>query len=138
MNPSFTVIVRLSSFGEVRSYVRRRFADVAVERLELYFTDEDGMLLCTKSFTDIRRDEVALDGRLFGKLLGDVKPTGVIVAHNHPSGSCEPSAEDDRAFTRLHALCRMYGVCLNDSIVYADGELYSYYREGRAARLGIR
>ena len=131
-------LVRLSSFGEVRSYVRRRFADVAVERLELYFTDEDGMLLCTKSFTDIRRDEVALDGRLFGKLLGDVKPTGVIVAHNPPSGSGEPSAEDDRAFTRLHALCRMYGVCLNDSIVYADGELYSYYREGRAARLGIR
>ena len=130
-------LVSLSSFGEVRSHVRRRFADVAVERLEVYFTDEDGLLLCTKSVTDIRRDEVALDSRLFGYILGEVHPSGVIVAHNHPSGSCEPSAEHHVAFTRLHALCRMYGARLNDSIIYAGGELYSYYREGRIGQLGF-
>ncbi len=129
--------VRLSGFGEVRSHVRRRFADVPVEKLEVYFTDADGFLLCTKSVTDVRRDKVALDSRLLGYILGEVHPAGVIVAHNHPSGSCEPSPEDDMAFTRLHGLCRMYGAALHDSLIYADGELFSYYRDERARLLGI-
>lgn len=129
--------VRLASFGEVRSHVRRRFAEVSAEKLEVYLTDEDGMLLCTKTVSEISREKVALDSRQFGYILSEVHPAGVIIAHNHPSGSCVPSAEDDMAFTRLHAICRMHGARLHDSLIYADGELYSYYREDRAKQLGL-
>ncbi len=129
--------VRLFSFGEVRAHVFRRFAQESAEKLEIYMTDERGVLVCSKSVSDVQADQVSLDTRTLGAIFGEVRPAGIILAHNHPSGRCEPSEEDDVAFGRLFQLCRMQGIRLCDSIIYANGEIYSYYREDRPKRLGF-
>jgi DNA repair protein RadC len=47
--------------------------------------------------------------------------SGVLVAHNHPQGSPEPSWED-KLFTRRMALaCEVLGLTLVDSLVVAEG-----------------
>ncbi len=46
---------------------------------------------------------------------------GLIIAHNHPSGSPEPS-EDDRFFTnRIQEACDILGLKFVDSMILADG-----------------
>lgn len=48
----------------------------------------------------------------------------LIVAHNHPSGCCEPS-EEDRDFTaRLVASCELMGVPMLDHLILGAGEKY--------------
>ena len=128
---------RLMSFSDVHSHVCERFAGRLRERLELYMVDANFLLLCTKSVTDIRADEVALDMRTLGYILGEVRPYAVILAHNHPSGKPEPSAADDASVRRIAAACKDYGAHLSDSLIYAAGEVYSYYRADRLRALGI-
>lgn len=122
---------RLYSFEEARAFAEGWFAGVAAEKLEVYLTDEEGFLLCIKSVTGEQADRVALSERELGYILGEVRPKGVIVAHNHPSGVAQPSAEDDAAAAAIGRVCRAHGARLNDSIICAGKETYSYYGEGR-------
>lgn len=129
--------VRLFNYAEVSKYISARFRGCASEKLELYFTDKNGLLLCTKTISDVRKDSVLLDSKTFGTILTEVKPENVLVAHNHPSGSAEPSAGDDGSLAELVKMCRMHGVRLCDSVIYADGKLYSYYHSGRFKELRL-
>lgn len=122
---------RLYSFEETRAFAQSRFAGVDVEKLEVYLTDAEGFLLCLKSVSGAHADRVALSERELGFILGEVRPKGVIVAHNHPSGVAQPSAEDDAAAVAIGRVCRAHGARLNDSIICAGRETYSYYGAGK-------
>ena len=126
---------RLYNFADVREYVRSRFEGAADEKLEIYLTDKDGMLLCLKSVSAARKDSVSIDSQTLNYILSELKPYGMIVAHNHPSGVAEPSGSDDSALLEMAQVCRMQGVRLCDSVIFARGELFSYYHSGRLAQL---
>lgn len=50
----------------------------------------------------------------------------VILAHNHPSGNCEPSRADDELTARLKSACDIMGIKLADHIILTDIDWYSY------------
>jgi DNA repair protein RadC len=56
----------------------------------------------------------------------------VIVAHNHPSNSVEPSREDVELTRRLREAGELLGIRVLDSIVLGEGDsLYSFVDAGR-------
>ncbi len=52
--------------------------------------------------------------------------TGIIVSHNHPSGSVLPSNEDLRATKRFISVGDMLGVPLIDHVIVSDYDHYSF------------
>ncbi len=122
--------ISLYNYGMVESFVRARFEGCKAEKLELYLLDANNVLLCTKTITEVSKDRVTLDGKALGAVIAEVAPANVIVAHNHPSGSCEPSEEDDRCIRELSYICSVHGARLCDSVIVGK-ELYSYYHTGR-------
>lgn len=54
----------------------------------------------------------------------------IIVAHNHPSGSCDPSAEDRDFTARLVTSCELMGIPMLDHLILGAGE--KYYSFARA------
>jgi DNA repair protein RadC len=56
----------------------------------------------------------------------------VIVAHNHPSGSVDPSPEDIELSRRLREAGELLGIRVLDSIVIGSGtSIYSFIDAGR-------
>ena len=54
--------------------------------------------------------------------------TGVIMLHNHPSGSLQPSRQDIRLTDKLKMVCDLIDVKLLDHIIVGRGnEYYSFY-----------
>jgi DNA repair protein RadC len=51
---------------------------------------------------------------------------GIIVAHNHPSGSVDPSRADRQVTVALRDACAMIGVPLLDHIIVTDAEHFSF------------
>jgi DNA repair protein RadC len=47
--------------------------------------------------------------------------SGLIMAHNHPSGSAQPSSEDRLFTARMKHACELLGLRLLDSMVVAEG-----------------
>lgn len=56
--------------------------------------------------------------------------TGIIVAHNHPSGDPSPSKQDIVATQQLIAAGQILGVKLLDHIIVARRRHYSFEAEG--------
>lgn len=55
---------------------------------------------------------------------------GLIVAHNHPSGGVEPSANDKKLTRTLQDALNLIDVKLLDHMVVAGNEIFSFAREG--------
>lgn len=59
-----------------------------------------------------------------------VRATAIVVAHNHPSGSAEPSREDVSLTTRLAETGHALGISVLDHIVIGDGGYTSLRERG--------
>ncbi len=58
------------------------------------------------------------------------RAAAVVVAHNHPSGDPEPSAEDRSTTRRLQRARRLLGIELLDHVVVGQGQYQSFLEQG--------
>jgi DNA repair protein RadC len=56
--------------------------------------------------------------------------TGIILAHNHPSGNLQPSDQDRRLTTRIREAAALFDVKLFDHLIIAGNRFYSFADEG--------
>lgn len=68
----------------------------------------------------------------------EYRASGVVVAHNHPSGQLLPSEEDDRFTGQLVRGGRLVGIPLVDHLIVGRGEFFSYRAAGRIIPSGRR
>lgn len=52
--------------------------------------------------------------------------SGIIIAHNHPSGDITPSEEDKKVTERLKEACTIIGIDLLDHLIIGDDKFYSF------------
>lgn len=58
--------------------------------------------------------------------------SGMILAHNHPSGRLTPSDQDIRLTNRVKEACKLMDIELLDHLILtADGDYYSFADEGK-------
>ena len=64
-----------------------------------------------------------------------VNATGVIFAHNHPSGEPRPSPEDVAITRQLVFAGRLMGITVHEHLIIGEKGHYSFADEGHMARL---
>jgi DNA repair protein RadC len=57
--------------------------------------------------------------------------SGIILAHNHPSGNLRPSREDDVMTKRLVEAGALLEIPVLDHLIITDNGYFSYADEGR-------
>lgn len=70
--------------------------------------------------------ECSLDNRLVLKAALDLNATGVILCHNHPSGSPYPGSSDLKQTDSLRKALNTLDINLLDHIILTDGQFYSF------------
>ena len=55
--------------------------------------------------------------------------TSIILVHNHPSDSVQPSREDDRTTEHMKEACELMGLVLLDHLIVSKSGYYSYREE---------
>lgn len=71
---------------------------------------------------------------VFAEAISD-RAAAVVLAHNHPSKSLEPSKEDIAATQRVLKAGKILGIALLDHIIFSNGEYFSF-RETWGGDLG--
>lgn len=67
---------------------------------------------------------------VFADALSD-RASAIIVAHNHPAGSLEPSASDVEVTKQLKAAGTVMGIALLDHIIFKRSGYFSFLEAGR-------
>ncbi len=66
---------------------------------------------------------------VFADAIAD-RAAGIIIAHNHPSGTLEASRADMEVTRRLKEVSKLVGIELLDHVILAKGGFYSFSDEG--------
>ena len=71
------------------------------------------------------------DPRLVLSVALKTAATGIILAHNHPSGNLQPSSADIEITKKIDSACKFLDIKLIDHIIISPtGEFYSFIDEG--------
>ena len=120
----------LTTVSRVGAYLLERYEGETHEVVYQLCLDRKGKLLACKRLHDGGAAGAELDVRRVVENAILTRASGVILAHNHPSGIALPSAEDVAATARAKEALRTIEVELIDHIIVADGDFVSMERSG--------
>jgi DNA repair protein RadC len=126
--------IRITNLSEAEKYFAPRL-NGEQEKLIASFLRKDGKLISSVTFGSSDEGMVAFSTKELNKQITLNDPAAIIIAHNHPSGNVTPSLKDDEAVKSIYYVCRINGVKLNDCLIFANGNMFSYYVSGRFEKL---
>jgi len=71
-----------------------------------------------------------VDVRLICKLAIENNASGIVIAHNHPSGQVLPSEQDKAITKKLKEALKFFDISLLDHLIIGDQKYYSFSDEG--------
>jgi DNA repair protein RadC len=71
-----------------------------------------------------------VDPKMIFKRALEHNASGIVLAHNHPSGNLKPSDEDIRLTTKMTAAGTMLEIKVIDHLIIAGSSYYSFADEG--------
>ncbi|MEZ5681113.1 MAG: JAB domain-containing protein [Erythrobacter sp.] len=112
------------------NYLLSKMRGLRTERLIAFFCDGNGYLISEERLADGMESAISVSTRrLFTRALAlDAK--SVLLAHNHPSGSAEPSEQDIKNTRLFGLLAREVDIALDDHFVVGRHEVVSMKGRG--------
>ncbi len=128
----------LRSSREVADYLLHSMRDLQLEVFTVIFLDASHAIIATKRVSEGTLTNNTVYPRELIKMALDRHAAALIIAHNHPSGSQNPSAADHRLTRNLFLALSLVDIRLVDHFIVAGSESpYSFADHGLMAKIGV-
>jgi DNA repair protein RadC len=107
----------LASWQALLDYLAIDMAHLNVERVRVLYLDARNRLILDHQAQEGTIDEAAIHPREVIKRGLEVGATALILVHNHPSGSPEPSRADIQITQRIAEAGRLLGITVHDHVI---------------------
>ena len=107
----------LGSWQALIDYLSIDMAHLKVERVRVLYLDTKNRLIDDHHVGDGSIDEAAIHPREVIRRAMDVGAAALILVHNHPSGSPEPSRADIQITHKIAEAGRLLGVTVHDHVI---------------------
>ena len=122
----------LNSSFDIYEFMLPRMQDLDVEQAWILLMNQNFKLIKAECISHGGFTETAIDIRYVIRQAVVSNATILAVVHNHPSGSPQPSKNDDILTRNLHKACELMRIFFMDHVIVSDGKFYSYHDQGRA------
>ena len=109
----------LGSWQALLDYLTIDMAHLTVERVRILYLDSRNLLILDDHVGDGSLDEAAIHPREVIRRALDIGAAALILVHNHPSGSPEPSRADIQITHRIAEAGRLLGITVHDHVIIA-------------------
>jgi DNA repair protein RadC len=107
----------LGSWQALLDYLHIDMAHLTVERVRVLYLNAQNRLIMDDHVCDGSIDEAAIHPREVIRKGLDLGATALILVHNHPSGSPEPSRADIQITGRIAEAGRLLGITVHDHVI---------------------
>jgi DNA repair protein RadC len=107
----------LGSWAALLEYLTIDMAHLTHERVRVLYLDLKNRLIDDHKVSDGSIDEAAIHPREVVKRALDLGASALILVHNHPSGSPEPSRADVQITNRIAEAGRLLGITVHDHVI---------------------
>jgi|BioPla2DNA2_1021312.scaffolds.fasta_scaffold08839_3 DNA repair protein RadC len=116
---------KISSIEDALEHLKPLFMLKKREEVHILCLDSDKKLLATRLISEGIANQAEINVRRAVEESLRFGSVSVILAHNHPGGSAEPSFEDEETTRKLKDALGLLGIELSDHIIIAGDEHYS-------------
>lgn len=127
--------VSVLSSQAITDRFRPAFSGLRQETVIAVFLNGQNKILGEKDITEGTPTQATVYVRRVIEAALHLSAAAVVLVHNHPSGSPEPSAGDDATTRDLLKACTLVQLVLLDHVIVGESEHYSYSDEGRLKEL---
>ena len=111
-------------------YLRLRMAWSSEEEFRVLYLNARNLLLRDEAVAIGTPNEVSVHPRTIVKRALELGATALILVHNHPSGSVDPSEGDVRTTARIVRAARTLDIVVHDHIIIARSGWRSFRQSG--------
>lgn len=124
--------VKISNSENAADFIRQFYSD-DIEIYESFFILLMNRANKVTGYAKISQGGVCgtiVDKKILLKYVVDSLASGVIIAHNHPSGNTSPSDADIRITKDVKELCKLVDSILMDHVILTADSFYSFADNG--------
>ena len=121
---------QLPSMEVIHAHLHAQMAMETAEQFRVIFIGADRHLLAEEIISRGTIDETMMPPREIVQRALQLGASGLILAHNHPSGSCAPSEADVRLTRELSQICGGLKIRVVDHIIIARPGCFSMFEHG--------
>ena len=118
--------MEISNIEELVHYCKSIFCDKIEEEFHILFFNNQMQLIVDKQIGINNISDVSLDIRSIIKITLDLYAKNIVLTHNHPSASCEPSKDDIITTETIKNFMQTISVRLIDHIIIANNDYFSF------------
>ncbi|WP_336687275.1 RadC family protein [Chryseobacterium bernardetii] len=112
------------------SILKNQLSDLRTEEFWAIFLNNSNKVIHTSQLTQGGISQSIVDVRVLFKTALEYFSTGVIIAHNHPSGSMKPSKEDLNITQKIKEAGKVLSIQLLDHIIITQHSYFSFSDAG--------
>ncbi|EJL68376.1 RadC family protein [Chryseobacterium populi] len=122
--------VVISNSNDAYKILESQLSDLRTEEFWGIFMNQSNKVILISQLTQGGISQSIVDIRILFKTALDHFATGIIIAHNHPSGSLKPSREDMSVTQRIKEAGKLMNIQLLDHLIITQNSYLSFSDEG--------
>lgn len=122
--------VQITGSKDAYSILKNYLEDLQTEEFWAIFLNQSNKVIHTQRLSSGGINQAVVDIRILFKNAMEFLATGVIIAHNHPSGNLKPSSEDLHITKKIKEAGKILDIQLLDHLIITQNHYYSFADEG--------
>jgi DNA repair protein RadC len=124
------IVDTITSSKDAYTIMRRHFADLNHEEFWILLIGRSGKVLAKELISKGGLSGTVADPKIIFHVALQHQASGIIMAHNHPSGNLKPSQLDIELTKKIAGAGRMLDINVLDHLIITDNGYYSFGDEG--------
>ena len=121
---------RLTCSKHCYEFLYPYFADLSHEEFYAVYVNRNNKVISVRQISKGGLTGTVADGKVIFQKGLEVKATGIVLAHNHPSGAADPSPADVHLTKSLKKFGTMIDLQILDHLIITDNNYFSFADEG--------
>lgn len=122
--------IKITSAQIAYNTLKYDFQDLAHEEFYVLYLNRGNYVLHKQQISKGGIAGTVVDGKIIFKTALDVNATGIVLAHNHPSGRLFPSECDKRITRQLKEFGKLIEIEVLDHLIVSDNGYFSFVEKG--------
>lgn len=121
---------KITSSNVAYELLQKRLSDLPHEEFWVLLLDRANQVTKEECLSKGGISGTVVDVRLICKMAVESSSSGVVIAHNHPSGQIIPSDQDKSITKKLKEALKLFEISLLDHVIIGDQKYFSFSDDG--------
>ena len=122
--------IKVTSSQTAYNAIKSKLSDLPHEEFWVIFLSRNNNVIKTDCISKGGVNGTVVDTRLIFKPAIECLASGIILAHNHPSGNLKPSQEDIHLTKKVKEAAKLIDMTVQDHLIIGDQVYFSFADEG--------